>query len=177
VREEQAEAQRIAAPKKTKHAKKTPEWVGMPLWEMKTCPRCKEEKHASEFGRLKDGSLYSYCKPCHVLYGHEQRKKHPHQPGARQGSHLKRSYGITRKEYDALFASQGGVCAICRRPEYASQRKDGKPSALAVDHDHQTGDVRGLLCAKCNQGIGALGDTIECLEAVVLYLKGMAKVA
>jgi hypothetical protein len=58
------------------------------------------------------------------------------------------------------------VCAICRQPE----RTPGR--ALAVDHDHATGEVRGLLCGNCNRGIGFLGDSAELLESAAGYLRG-----
>lgn len=61
---------------------------------------------------------------------------------------LKRNFGITLAEYDALLLRQGGVCALCDGPCITGVR-------LAVDHDHKTGRVRGLLCLICNVGIGA----------------------
>ena len=60
--------------------------------------------------------------------------------------HLKRKYGLTVEEYDALLANQDGVCGICHRPR-GSRR-------LAVDHDHTSGAVRGLLCSVCNRALG-----------------------
>ncbi|SHU54419.1 endonuclease VII domain-containing protein [Mycobacteroides abscessus] len=56
---------------------------------------------------------------------------------------IEATYGITPAEYQALYTAQGGVCAIC-------QRATGKTRRLAVDHNHQTGEVRGLLCKTCN---------------------------
>lgn len=66
-------------------------------------------------------------------------------------SALYRNYGITKAEYDALYKSQGGVCAICKQPEKVSRR--GRPPVLSVDHGHLTGQVRGLLCSDCNIGV------------------------
>lgn len=63
---------------------------------------------------------------------------------ARQhGQHVERTFGITAEEYEAILAFQGGACAIC-------QRATGKSKRLAVDHDHETGEVRGCLCSTCN---------------------------
>lgn len=73
-------------------------------------------------------------------------------------------YGITPQEYDALLKNQNGKCAICRRPHTDFERR------LHVDHDHSTGKVRGLLCVKCNQGIGYLDDCPELLERARQYL-------
>lgn len=58
---------------------------------------------------------------------------------------LRRTYGIVAEEYDAMLQRQHGVCAICLRPESSKKRP-----ALKVDHDHRTGEVRGLLCNVCN---------------------------
>lgn len=86
---------------------------------------------------------------------------------AAHDGHLKKTYGIGTREYNAILAAQGGVCAICgRRP--------GK-RRLAVDHDHQTGEKRGLLCASgdfgCNKGLGYFNDDVELLRRAVAYLE------
>jgi hypothetical protein len=73
----------------------------------------------------------------------------------RERNYLK-AYGITVAQYEELLESQGGVCAICGRPETRIQQ--GKVKRLHVDHCHSTGVVRGLLCAACNTGIGLLQD-------------------
>ena len=78
---------------------------------------------------------------------------------------LKRKFGITIADYDALLASQGDGCAICKSPCPTGRR-------LAVDHDHATKAVRGLLCHSCNLGIGKLGDDPERLLAAAKYLLG-----
>lgn len=70
-------------------------------------------------------------------------------------------YGLTEAAYDAMVAAQGGRCAVCRRtPRYE----------LVPDHDHATGQLRGLLCHGCNAGIGYLGDTVEAVERALEYL-------
>lgn len=89
---------------------------------------------------------------------------------ARRNGNLKHSYGITPAYYDALLAKQGGVCAICGKPETVVDRRTGKPRRLAVDHDHVTGKVRGLLCANHNALLGHAGDAPEILLAAVDYL-------
>ena len=72
-------------------------------------------------------------------------------------------------DYDAMLAKQGGLCAICRKPETSTLR--GKLIPLAVDHDHASGRVRGLLCGKCNKGIGLLGDSASGIRAALAYLE------
>lgn len=71
-----------------------------------------------------------------------------------------------------MLASQDGVCAICERPEKVIDPRNGRIKALAVDHDHGTGDIRGLLCQNCNKGLGNLGDSVEILMAAAAYLIG-----
>ena len=78
---------------------------------------------------------------------------------ANRKSHLKRKYGLTLKAFDALLASQGGGCAIC-----------GRPDADNVDHDHDTGRVRGILCFPCNVAIGLVHEDEERLLAAASYL-------
>ena len=77
---------------------------------------------------------------------------------------LKSQYGITAKEYDEILTSQGHVCACCRSPSTGRRR-------LAVDHDHSTSEVRGLLCDNCNTGIGRLGDTESGVQDALIYLR------
>jgi len=77
-------------------------------------------------------------------------------------------YRLTLDQYDTMFAEQDGRCAICRRPE-ARRNKYGI-SPLSVDHDHATGQVRGLLCARCNAVLGFFEDP-EMFAAATDYLR------
>lgn len=81
-----------------------------------------------------------------------------------------RNYGMTKDDYARLLEKQGGVCAICRRTPSSSVRK-----RLAVDHNHTTGKVRGLLCEPCNHGIGKLGDDPVRCRAAAAYLECFSK--
>jgi len=85
-------------------------------------------------------------------------------------STLKSRYGITYDDYLEMFEVQGGVCAICGEPETAKKKKSDEPRLLAVDHDHETGEVRGLLCTGCNQGLGNFKDSVYNLQAAAKYL-------
>jgi hypothetical protein len=117
--------------------------------EYKQCSKCKEVKSVSEFHKnrkIKSGYA-SACKPCVASYTKEfyHNNLEHHKLKARAGN-LKRKYGLTNEEYDALFLFQGGVCFICKRACPTGRR-------LAVDHDHDTGAIRGLLCTMCNQRV------------------------
>jgi hypothetical protein len=78
-----------------------------------------------------------------------------------------RKYGLTPEGFDALLASQGGRCAICRSKSPKSVRN----GTWCVDHDHVTGQVRGLLCSPCNRGVGMLGDDPKVLRAALRYVE------
>ncbi len=83
--------------------------------------------------------------------------------------HLKSNYGITPEEYKALEVKQNYVCAICKQSETAIHKVTAKIKKLAVDHCHDTGRVRGLLCLSCNQGIGKLKHNSEYLRQAAIY--------
>jgi len=78
---------------------------------------------------------------------------------------LIKKYGITLSEYDEILESQGGVCAIC-----GSDDPQGKGARFHVDHCHETGEVRGLLCHFCNIGLGHFKDSREALQSAINYL-------
>lgn len=73
-------------------------------------------------------------------------------------------YGITEEGYNALLRTQGGVCATCKRGCKTHRR-------LSVDHDHETGEVRGLLCMNCNAALGLVGDDVTVLRSLIEYLE------
>jgi len=84
----------------------------------------------------------------------------------KEASHARRValvYGLRDGQYEELYAAQGGVCAICERAK-------GTVKKLAVDHDHKTGYVRGLLCGPCNSILGHLRDDILTASRLLLYL-------
>ena len=78
---------------------------------------------------------------------------------------LKANFGITIEEYDEMLYWQGGCCAICAKPQDTFVRK------FAVDHNHTTGKIRGLLCVNCNTAIGKLDDDVVLLERAISYLE------
>jgi hypothetical protein len=79
---------------------------------------------------------------------------------------LRYHYDITLERYNELLAKQEGVCAICKKLEVNSRIK-----RLVVDHDHKTGKIRGLLCHRCNCGIGYMKDDLQLLQMAIEYLR------
>lgn len=116
------------------------------------CPKCERDKPVDEFprkGNYRNGEKrYGYCKPCHSAYQRTQT--------------LRRRFNLTPEDYEALLTTQDGLCAVCLRPP-------GK-MRLAVDHDHRSGLVRGLLCPTCNYAIGFWKDDVDRLDRAVQYL-------
>lgn len=107
------------------------------------------------------------CKACYNAYMRAKRAANPEaEKEANRRSMFKRRYGITVADYDAILAEQGGVCGIC-----SSATASPRTKHFAVDHCHGTGKVRGLLCDKCNRGLGMLGDTLESVLRAAEYLR------
>lgn len=99
-----------------------------------------------------------------------EKSRNNYDPEKNKDSCLRRNYGITSEDYKRMFALQGGLCAICYKPSTTLGRH-GKIENLAVDHCHATGKVRGLLCSKCNRGLGLFNDDIPRIESAIAYIK------
>lgn len=108
--------------------------------------------------RRKDGRQ-SYCKACFNLKQKSRYNNIPRVKQARVDIVRRHKYGLEPADYEALLTQQNGLCAIC-----------GALERLVVDHDHETGTVRGLLCAPCNKGIGHLRDDPNVLASALAYL-------
>lgn len=81
--------------------------------------------------------------------------------------HIQRAYGITLEQYEYQLAQQGGVCAICKdKPE---------KKRLSIDHDQKSKINRGLLCTRCNVGLGYFRDSVATLKAAILYIENFEK--
>lgn len=131
------------------------------------CRGCRTMKDPDAFyGNRRD----SLCKACHSARGKAYHAANAEKIRARvrkwrednpewalalhREGHLRRNFGLTSDDYNAMLEEQNGVCAICQQPETAKQRLSDEPRLLAVDHDHTTGAVRGLLCSRCNRALG-----------------------
>ena len=97
------------------------------------------------------------------------RQAHPEIIAGHNRRRTVQRYGITVKRYTEFLIKQDGLCAACRRPE--SVKHLGKIRRLAIDHNHATGRIRGLLCGRCNGALGLLGDDILRVRALVAYME------
>ena len=136
-----------------------------------TCRACKEFKSLEFFAIQKSyrpGKPVSVCTPCRVQYNKKRRLEVPEVvKDIERRSKFKTQYGITLDDYYAMLGRQGDGCGICKAPT-----PGGRTKFFAVDHCHTTGKVRGLLCTKCNRGLGLFNDNTDKLLNAVNYLKG-----
>ena len=134
---------------------------------VKACNDCGTEKPLDEFARDRrnvDG-LQRRCRECQRVRSalhYQATKADPIRSQRRLDKVLRSLYDLTVEEYNELLVKQEGRCKICRRPFDATPH---------LDHSHESGRVRGLLCAKCNHGIGLFGDDPEVLRRAALYVE------
>jgi hypothetical protein len=162
--------QSIAVPSKT-IAKRTylrEHMDGLRALAKRTCRVCCEIKLPADMARGKDAG--NICKKCLTAKTQAWATLNPARwNSSRWASHLRKSFGITVEQYDAMLARQRGACAICRI------RSTDSPRRLHVDHDHKSGRVRGLLCYRCNTGIGVFLEDSARLRAAIRYLRNVER--
>ena len=127
-----------------------------------------KKRSAAACNAISLGQIGKIQSPEHNAASAFGRTKYP--GNNKNDRYFRRYYGITEMQYHSLHTKQHGLCAICGQPE-TYKAKSGKIGRLAVDHDHATGAVRGLLCSRCNFGIGYFRDSIEKLEKAIAYIK------
>lgn len=160
------------------------------MGKSKFCSKCASIKSADQFfnNQSRSDGLSGFCKQCQNVYlaQHKDKNKQRVQNYVKNNpeivkatkkrfyetnkEHLKdielmKHYGISLTEYNQMLKEQNCVCAICKNPE-SSKRK----LSLSVDHDHKTGKIRGLLCGRCNRGLGYFKDNINFLTHAIKYL-------
>jgi len=129
---------------------------------MRKCSLCKIEKEEKLFSKSKG----NWCLKCRSLYQMKWRKAHPfiRNNYARKGM-LRRNYNLTVEEFTKISNSQNNLCAICKK-----EQNRNKSMFLHVDHNHETGKIRGLLCDLCNRGLGYFMDSPKLLVEASNYL-------
>lgn len=141
---------------------------------MKCCTKCHRPKRDVDFPKRRGSKRSGLCKTCNSTKSRKWREEHP---GYFKDRYRKleavrtvkrigmlKKYGLSVEDYDRLFKAQSGACAICKTAPKPYRR-------LSVDHDHRTGVVRGLLCQRCNTGLGMFSDSSGLLQTASLYLK------
>ncbi len=132
----------------------------------KVCTICKIEKSYSEFyTKKKTGLPKSECKICTIVSSQNWKKNNKEKYEENKLKSRLNKYGLTLEEYDTLVEKQKGLCAICGRKESIPNK------SLSVDHCHNTGKPRELLCNKCNTGLGMFKDDIKIVENAIKYLE------
>lgn len=147
---------------------------------MLTCYKCKVVKNTENFysDKRKKTGFHSWCKECereHNKQPHirerltQNAKRYRAKIGPEKYKEMNRRiwrkwrYKISPEAYERMFKEQNGSCAICQY-----QYTDGR--VLQIDHDHNTGTVRGLLCKKCNTYIGMIGERLDTIDRMRAYL-------
>jgi hypothetical protein len=146
--------------------------------EIITCSKCHEPKGEGDFYRQPSGKRKTSCKGCYNQAAKDWQARNPerhaanlsrwqsenqHKIRANSRRHQLKRYGLDQTAFDAMWAAQGGRCAIC-------EQELGGTAETHIDHDHGTGTVRGLLCRRCNTGLGFFGDNAEMAMAAAEYL-------
>ena len=135
-----------------------------PTPKKKICRKCGDEKSLSDFDKhpkMKDGHL-NHCKKCQ----HKLSKKYRQTEKGKMvvtRHNLKRGYGMTIEQYNQMLADQNGVCFLCGKPELHRR--------LCVDHNHETGEIRKLLCTKCNWNGGYIENNVDLGKQILKYIK------
>lgn len=166
-----------------------------PLSSSKTCRICGQTKPLDDFYKMagmRDGHR-NECKSCnlaakrrryeaepdkyigmvnrwrannreHVNAYQRRNNARPERKRAQRDAYYRRTFGISADDFDAILAEQGGGCAICGKlPDRAA--------SLHLDHCHDTGAIRGILCLSCNQGLGKFREDADLLDAAARYLR------
>lgn len=127
----------------------------------RVCKQCDYEGPLNDFPPQKGGRFgrRPVCRKCFNKNRRERGRKETYEQ--RRRYRIKKNYDLSIEEYEELYESQSGACAICCK----------ELEVLYIDHDHITGDVRGLLCTNCNLGIGNLQDDPTLLRRAAIYLE------
>lgn len=151
--------------------------------QTKTCTLCGLTKDRDEFGFVKSiGRYNARCKRCQADLAAQWRRDNPEKAKAakvryrqrhgRGGAHRRTRYGITPDAMEQMISAQGGGCAIC-----GDEVSAHNGCATHVDHDHETGAVRGVLCRLCNPALGAFRDDPALLRRAAAYLEAHRETA
>jgi len=145
-----------------------------PTPNFKWCSTCHLVKVARDFSRHR-GNVHALHTDCRQCRRRKEKARYASDATyrARINRHgIKHRFGVTPEAYERMLAARSGLCAICH-----IRADDAPKKTLYVDHDHASGEVRALLCQRCNIALGQFRDSIEHLESVAAYLRAHSKLA
>ena len=129
--------------------------------DTKTCPTCGIEQPIANF--------YTQKRQCRICIRDHQRRFRAARPDYHHGRNLKQRYGISVDEYETIIASQNSACPICE-VEISETLGYKQKRPVVVDHNHDTGEVRGILCSMCNMMLGQARESTTILYKAIVYL-------
>jgi hypothetical protein len=143
------------------------------------CSKCKQDKPQNQFEKSPNRrpfGLASLCIPCNKERKRKEKfnRYHSLSKEQRRVQNKKgnvRKFGISYEEYHAMLERQDNKCSICNKEETETNVVYNHTKYLAIDHCHETGKIRGLLCSKCNKGIGMFKEDISILKSAISYLE------
>ena len=139
------------------------------------CFKCKQERHITEF-YCTERRGYSWCKQCGRDWAKDYYKKNKKRIQETNRKHqLKYTYGITEEEFLQRSVAQDNRCFICGEEETRNGGAGGGKRPLSIDHDHTTGEVRALLCGRCNSAVGFVQESSEVAMKLGGYLHSYGK--
>ena len=166
-------------PNETKRKEKVARQHKLSLDGLRECFECKEALPFDSFTSNKahyDGyGLATYCRSCAKKKADKYRKQFPWIAQYKTWvAHIKEKYNITPDDYCRMWLEQDGCCKICKGWYRGKTNGGSECITFCIDHCHDTGIVRGLLCRDCNTGLGHFNDNIIRLEEAIDYLKNAA---
>lgn len=167
------------------HKSKSPQ-ADLVAQGVKQCFTCKEIKSLDEFHKTNNRSVAGRVPDCRIcrqdrrkteyqtnVVVRERKKKHTRDAWhalsrvEKFAVNIRRKFKLSYEEYEKILAEQGGACAICR----SSSPGNPRIAFFVVDHCHETGKIRGLLCHPCNVGLGYFKDNVDTIKSTLLYLE------
>ncbi len=130
----------------------------------KVCPCCRQNKSFNEYWKNQSACIVCTKTKRKTVWKSRTPKK-------RLEQHLKYKYGVTHQVFLNVWEEQKGCCAICTDPLPDLLKYNQRKRNYAIDHNHTTGDFRGILCLKCNSLLGMARDSIQTLKNAVKYLQ------
>ena len=141
---------------------------------LRRCRKCKKLKFLNKFPK-NCSCVNGRERTCRICGPQKRNKKWRKKKGYQHTSKIRReslikSHKISLKTYDNIIKTQNNTCKICGKAETKKSHYTKQPRKLAIDHDHKTGKVRGLLCSNCNNALGFAGDDTRTLRRMIYYI-------